>query len=123
MGHFYNATLFQADITLTQCCSLNVESPLCVEKLPPQLEMLFEKVLELSGSRASLQETGDWGVKFYSQAPLPVYFYFMMQAQCYQFLLSHCAFLAMKDHVPSNCEPRQTPLSFLSYVLSKTYSQ
>lgn len=74
MGYFYNATLFQADITLTLCCSLNVESPLCVEKLPPQLEMLFEKVLELSGSRASLQEAGDWGVKFYSQALLPVYF-------------------------------------------------
>lgn len=60
-GYFYNATLFQADITLTLCCSLNVESPLCVEKLPPQLEMLFEKVLELSVSRASLQEAGDWG--------------------------------------------------------------
>lgn len=42
-----------------------------LKNLPPQLEMLFEKVLELPGSRASLQEAGDWGVGI--EAPLPVY--------------------------------------------------
>lgn len=74
MDGFYHATLFQTDVILAPCCGLNVECPLqaCVLKnLPPQLEMLFEKVLELPGSRASLQEAGDWGVGI--EAPLPVY--------------------------------------------------
>lgn len=107
-------------------CEMSPTS-LWVGTFPPQLQVLFGKVLELSGSKASLQEAGDLGGGAGIDVLLSNSTSYLFFASWYRhsatslprLLLpayaqphSCCnAFLSMKDHVPSNCEPRRTLLS------------